>query len=343
MNTTPKTAPSGEPKLASFASWAVLVASFGLSATTWIALAELAGFDGTATIPGLGITVAMSWLMPIAVDGYVVVALVLWMSPVPKTVAAFAKKNTYFAAGTGIIAQSAYHLLDTASTADQQWKIYLAAIVGAIPPTVAGLAIHMRALIRREIPSTITTTNTASSTFTPSIPVPAIAVPAAPATPPAATPAPVMPTIDQAPARPAPVAPVQIPVPTPDVVAPRIASKPYPSPRTGQAPAVAAAAPVHPRTNAAQITASPLDTSATDSSVNEPEALQLALPMFSPQRIARARELAAQFRAQHGTPITAGTLAVRLRIPTEQASQLLTEIENVPSVTPVNGQRVTAA
>jgi hypothetical protein len=132
------------------ASWAVLTASFGLSASTWIALARLAGFTATLTVPHLGITLAMAWLMPIAVDGYVVVALVLWMAPVPAKVAAFAKKNTYLAAGTGIAAQSAYHLLFTMSTTNQGWRVVLAAIVGALPPAVAGLAVHMRALIRRE-------------------------------------------------------------------------------------------------------------------------------------------------------------------------------------------------
>src|SRR2546429_2945204 len=145
---------TGEPRLASVASWAVLTASFGLSATTWIALARLAGFNSELTIPALSVTLAMAWLMPIAVDGYVVVALVLWMAPVPAKVAAFAKRNTYGAAGTGIVAQSAYHLLFTLSTTNQMWRVVLAAIVGAVPPAVAGLAVHMRALIRRESSNT---------------------------------------------------------------------------------------------------------------------------------------------------------------------------------------------
>src|SRR5829696_6575240 len=135
---------TGEPRLASAASWAVLAASFGLSASTWIALADLAGFRDT--VAGF----RLAWLMPVAIDGYVVVALVLWMSPVPATVAAFAKKNTYGAAGIGIAAQSAYHLLSTLSATNQEWRVALAAIVGALPPAVAALAVHMRALIRRE-------------------------------------------------------------------------------------------------------------------------------------------------------------------------------------------------
>src|SRR3954469_15155474 len=146
---------TGEPQLAAVASWAVLAASFGLSASTWIALARLAGFTATLDLPG--VTLAMAWLMPVAVDGYVVVALVLWMAPVPADVARFAKRNTYGAAGVGIAAQSAYHLLSTMDSTGVGWRVALAAVVGALPPTVAGLAVHMRALIRRKSSNAETT------------------------------------------------------------------------------------------------------------------------------------------------------------------------------------------
>ena len=156
--TTPTPTRSGEPRLAAIASWAVLAASFGLSAATWIALAQLAGFTDTLHLPVLDVTVGLAWLMPIAVDGYVVVALVLWMAPVPARVAHFAKVNTYAAAAIGVAAQSAYHALTvwSAQPADHReaWRAVLAAIVGALPPAVAGLAVHMRALIRRESQTT---------------------------------------------------------------------------------------------------------------------------------------------------------------------------------------------
>lgn len=141
--------PTGEPRLSAAASWAVLAASFGLSAATWVALAELAGFTSTATIDG--VTVSLSWLMPVAVDGYLVVALVLWMAPVPTRVARFARANTYAAAFVGVTAQSAYHALTTAQAhPDQLWRAGVALVVGALPPGVAALAVHMRALIVRE-------------------------------------------------------------------------------------------------------------------------------------------------------------------------------------------------
>jgi len=141
---------SGEPRLAGVVSWVVLGASFGLSAATWIALAVLAGFDATLTVPDLGVVLRLAWLMPAAIDGYVVVALVMWMSPVPARVARFARTNTYVAASIGVVAQSCYHALTTWSATGVTWRAVLAAVVGALPPAVAGLAVHMRALVRRE-------------------------------------------------------------------------------------------------------------------------------------------------------------------------------------------------
>jgi hypothetical protein len=130
----------------------VLGASFGLSAATWVALGILAGFDGSVTL--FGLTLRLAWLLPIAVDGYVVVALVLWMSPVPARVARFARTNTYAAAGVGVLAQSAYHALTVLAATGAAWRCVLAAVVGALPPAVTALAVHMRALIRRESAAT---------------------------------------------------------------------------------------------------------------------------------------------------------------------------------------------
>jgi hypothetical protein len=143
---------TGESPLAAVAAWAVLVASFGLSAATWVALAELAGFTGhlSGRTPFGTVTIALAWLMPVTVDGYVVSALVLWMSPVPADIAAFAKKNTYAAASVGVAAQSAYHCLTVLSATHSPWRGVLAAVVGAIPPAGAALTVHMRALVRRK-------------------------------------------------------------------------------------------------------------------------------------------------------------------------------------------------
>jgi len=355
---------TGEPRLAAVASWAVLTASFGLSASTWIALARLAGFTDTLTVPVVGVTLALAWLMPIAVDGYVVVALVLWMAPVPAKVAAFAKRNTYGAAGIGIAAQSAYHLLSTMSATTQEWRVALAAIVGALPPAVAALAVHMRALIRRE--SGTPTTKPAT------VPVATTRPATAPSTPPALTPIPVPSPMDTDTAVPSPVdvpAPSTVdteptskptdnpaqspavesaPIPTPADVAPRITP-----PRPIHSPATPATvnrpnrpAARRPRPSKPTTPATPLAPSTTDTHVSASDAAQHATPV-APDLLARATQVARQYRTEHGTPITPGQLAVRLKVTSETATQALAVIgldPNNPTVPipTVNGKPVQA-
>jgi len=285
-----------------------------------------------------GIVFRLAWLMPVAVDGYVVVALVLWMSPVPAQVAAFAKKNTYLAAGTGIVAQSAYHLLFTMSTTHQGWRVVLAALVGALPPTVAGLAVHMRALIRRH-----STTNQPSIVDTATVPA---AVPRpAPATPSTMdTPTqPVQPTQP-----PEPVRPALVPVPTPAAVAARITPA-HPAPLT--APAVVVDRPARPTGTRPSTPATPapkLAPSSTDFSVTAQDAAQLPLPIVSPDLLARATRVVKQYRAEHGETIAAGQLAARLRVNSDQATRLLASITDdqtnpTQPVPTVNGNRPAAA
>jgi hypothetical protein len=346
---------TGEPRLASVASWAVLVASFGLSASTWIALARLAGFTDTLTVPGFAVTLAMAWLMPIAVDGYVTVALVLWMAPVPAKVAEFARKNTYGAAGIGIAAQSAYHLLFTLSTTNEAWRVVLAAIVGAVPPAVAGLAVHMRALIRRES----STTATPAPVPVPStVPVPTPTAPTHPTEQPSTIDSDAVPSIDAGPAPtspsaedpdptdPAPVpAPAEPAIPTPAVVAARITTpRPTTPPTVPAATSGQAAHPRRPRPTSPTTPATTLAPSTTDIPVTASDAAQRTPPVVASELLARAAQVARQYRTEHGTPITAGQLAVRLKVTSEQASQALAVLDLGPDspTTPiptVNGHR----
>jgi hypothetical protein len=340
---------TGEPRLAAVASWAVLFASFALSASTWIAMAVLAGFTDTATLAYIDVTLRVAWLMPVAVDGYVVVALVLWMSPVPARVAEFAKKNTYGAAGIGIIAQSAYHLLATQSATDQTWRVVLAALVGALPPAVAGLTVHMRALIRRE-GSTPSTVNTAAT-----------AVPATVSPSPVTTTIPVLSAAATGTNGPAPTAPVSVvrhepenvpvrrEVPTPAHVAARVTPSPTTIPlRPTTVPARSAGtSKPRPRTPEPTTPAVTLAAPATDI-VTAPEPAQLALPMpVDPSMLDRADRVARQYRTEHGTPITAGQLAARLRVNSEQAAQALAVLDLGPNtsttaIPAVNGSSLKA-
>ncbi|MET8194913.1 hypothetical protein ABZU22_13990 [Micromonospora sp. NPDC005222] len=337
---------AGEPRLASIASWAVLAASFGLSASTWIALATLAGFTARITVPGTSVSLALAWLMPIAVDGYVVVALVLWMAPVPARVAAFAKKNTYGAAGIGIAAQSAYHLLQTNANTDEMWRVVMAAIVGALPPAVAGLAVHMRALIRRESGRTLT----AATGAVPASPAPAetptLTVPAVPASTPVRPELPIVPAT--VPAEPAPT-PVRSEVPTPAQLATRItAPRPAPTPEPSTPAPDATARTARPRPSKPDTTPAPtLAPSTTDTPVTASDVAQLPLPIVAPDLLARATRVAKQYRIEHGTPITPGQLAVRLKVTSEEATQALAVLDLDPNtdnrpVRPANGRPVKA-
>ncbi|GAA4470320.1 hypothetical protein [Phytohabitans houttuyneae] len=339
---------TGEPRLASVASWAVLAASFGLSATTWVALAVLAGFTGTLSV--FDVTLHLAWLMPVAVDGYVVVALVLWMSPVPAPVAAFAKKNTYGAAGIGVLAQGAYHLLHTASTTTEAWRVVLAGIVGVLPPLVAALAVHMRALIRRHSNTTAGTVTPPSSTTThdtqPST-IDTAPVPASAGT--------VLPPSTPDSGRPGKAAdPNLVPVvirvsgeqvPTPATVAARITKTHQPERPTDPAPVPARTTPApQPRPYKTAATTAKLAPSTTDTPVTESDRAQLTLPVVPADVLAKADRVARQYRTEHGTPITAGQLAVRLKVTSDEAAQALAVLdlaENSPTKpTPtVNGNR----
>jgi hypothetical protein len=338
---------TGEPRLASFASWLVLAASFGLSTSTWIALAVLAGFTGTATFGE--VTLRLAWLMPAAVDGYVVVALVLWMSSVPAKVAAFAKKNTYGAAGIGIAAQSAYHALTIWSDTGIAWRAAFAAVIGALPPAVAGLAVHMRALIRREssltagtgtvtAPAATTDHQPTRSTIT-AVPV---AVPVTVPDRPTPIPSPSADsnrTVPATPPSPAPAMAADVP-PTPADLAVRITRPSRPAAPTGSAAASGPTAPDHPHRSTRPTTPAPqLAPSATDTPVTAPDAAQLQLPLVDPALLERGRQVAEQYGTEHGTPITVGQLAVALRVPSDTAAQVLAAISGTSNPTTVNGHR----
>jgi hypothetical protein len=64
--------------------------------------------------------------------------------------------------------------------------------------------------------------------------------------------------------------------------------------------------------------------------------------------LAKARQVAAQYRTEHGTPITAGKLAVQLRITSELAAQALAVLDRATHsptqpVPTVNGNRPSGA
>jgi hypothetical protein len=66
--------------------------------------------------------------------------------------------------------------------------------------------------------------------------------------------------------------------------------------------------------------------------------------VVAPTVLAKAREVARQYRTEHGTPITPGQLAVRLKVTSDQAAQALAVL-NLAADSPtretatVNGHR----
>lgn len=200
-----------ESRVAEVASWVTLVASFVLSFTTWWALGGVGGYDVQLAS---GYTIYLSWALALCVDGYIVTALVTWLSPVSERVAKFARWNMYGAAGIGVVAQSAFHAASVWDATHTGWKATLAGGVGALPPLFAALSVHLRVMVMhatRQQPTPVVEVPTPH--------VPAEQAPAAVSTP---APHPVVST----PPRPLPIPPAGRPVPAPAPVRTPSARKP---------------------------------------------------------------------------------------------------------------------
>jgi hypothetical protein len=139
-------------------------------------------------------------------------------------------------------------------------------------------------------------------------------------------------------------------VPTSAAVAARITPSPTSLPLRPDAtsrPATAGISKPKPRPRPTT-TAKPLAAPATDTPVTEPEPAQLPLPYtVDPALLAKAREIAKQYRTEHGTPIKAGQLAARLKVNSDVATQALAVLnlgpDNPTTATPtVNGKPVKA-
>lgn len=118
----------------------VLAASFVLSASTWTALSDLAGYPRH-----LGV------LMAVTVDGYIVTALLTWLYASNPRIADFARKHTYGAASAGVIAQSAYHGMLIWTNTATAWKAGAAVVVGIAPPLFSAFAVHLSATLARDL------------------------------------------------------------------------------------------------------------------------------------------------------------------------------------------------
>jgi hypothetical protein len=140
-------------------------------------------------------------------------------------------------------------------------------------------------------------------------------------------------------------------IPSPAVVAARITpTRPTSLPAgSAAAPRPAAARKPSPRPPTPDTTpATPLAPSATDIPVTAPDAAQHRMPVVPPGLLGKATQVARQYRTEHGTPISAGQLAVRLKVTSEQATQVLALLNlalDSPTrpIPTVNGQPVKAS
>nr|BFE71750.1 hypothetical protein GCM10020092_050510 [Actinoplanes digitatis] len=140
------------------------------------------------------------------------------------------------------------------------------------------------------------------------------------------------------------------PVPTPAEVAARLtpSTTSIPPRPTATRPAAGTSKP-RPRKPQPTTPAGSLAASATDTPVTEPEPAQLSLPMpVDAGLLVKAREIAEQYRTEHGLPITANQLAARARVNTAEAAQALAVLDLAPDspTTPiptVNGNRPNTA
>jgi len=176
-------------------------------------------------------------------------------------------------------------------------------------------------------PSTIRTTATPSPVSVPAVPDALTRTPApisTPSTPDIAATSPVDKTTAATQPDPEPV-PGPSDIPTPAVVAARITAPASTSTPTRPAtPSRTAARAPSPRPRKADArSAGPLAAPATDTPVTAPDAAQLSLPIVAPDLLGRADLVARQYRTEHGTPITPGQLAIRLKVSSEQAAQAL--------------------
>jgi hypothetical protein len=120
---------------------------------------------------------------------------------------------------------------------------------------------------------------------------------------------------------------------TPAVLAQRITPRPTP-------PVVASAAPSKSGPNTAtrpkpskkaNPPASRPAPSAIDTSVTAPDRARTSSPVVTPELLSRVRIEADKYRTEHGTPISPGQLAVRLRVTSEQAQQALAVLNLSPN------------
>ncbi len=279
----------------------------------------------------------VAYLLPLSVDGLMVVASVAMVDDKRSGRAVRWSARVAFAAGitASVAANIAAALPSLGARIVAGWPALALLLVVELLSRSGRKVKEPQAVSAKPIPVAVPAAVPSGLVAPTPSPVDTVPTHPTPVPAPASAPSPV----DSPAARPAPV------VPTPAIVATRI-TQPHPT-NTPATPAVVAAAGTRPtRTRAGKPTPTAVKQApaTTDTPVTESHAAQLTLPV-APDLLTRAAQVATEYRTSHGTPITAGQLAVRLKVTSEQAAQALAVLDLQPDTptTPtqtVNGRPV---
>lgn len=126
---------------------AAVIASF----TAQAGLGRLAGWDAAVTVPGLGVDLSLSWLLPLCVDAYGAVATRITVNA---TYSPHARRHALIhavcAVVVSVIGNAIYHALEAnvLHLGSSRWVLVVA--VSMVPPVALGALAHLMALCARD-------------------------------------------------------------------------------------------------------------------------------------------------------------------------------------------------
>lgn len=138
---------AGRDAITTLGAFVVGVAALVSSWAGWMGLAESAGW--TQHIVVHDVTLRLSWLLPVAVDVYAVVAARVWIR-LPGLSAAtrrFAAGSTIAGVALGVLANVTFHL---ASHPTGKLLYLVAIVVAALPPIMLAVVAHLAALVAKD-------------------------------------------------------------------------------------------------------------------------------------------------------------------------------------------------
>lgn len=150
MTAKTNTAPTNGRRHLIVAGLAVVgVAAAVLSFSTINSLAQAAGFTAawTAALGEVHLTVRISWLLPVAVDAFGLLATMAWLTPTfGDAIRVYARRIAIADIALSAVLNALYHGMKAAKwDVAQCWPVVIG--VGAIPPVFVALALHLGSMV----------------------------------------------------------------------------------------------------------------------------------------------------------------------------------------------------